>query len=334
MTRVNSLPKRPLWKKRFRRAVVAIPPAVAATVLLIKNAEALTAKVRGWLDPGPGSAHVSYTRLFGAYQVPAIMFRMDWLPRGSLSSDTLDQSSVIGGLTDFRRTIARWDSTSLRDSKFVYGPVGTRIDRAFRQFQASPCSYTDPISTVVLFDDTLRLAYRYLEPDLCQMSDVDLATAQRMFPHEVGERGTIYPELKLRLQRASEQIGYLFLMVEDTSASEAMTDMKLEYSLYNLDAYGSPCTPSADRIKPVGTASTSARLALPPLRPGERLLIPLAVYRVDQDRFPKAFCSSVLAPHQLTWIQNGRARKRQIEAPSLDNSARVMLGFQLGWYHQ
>jgi hypothetical protein len=273
---------------------------------------------------------VTYARLFGVFQVPAIM-------TGVLSDNGVSTKNKIF-INDYTVTRAAWEKSPLGKARFALGPVGDQISGRYREYASKPTDLSNKLYVLGAIHSGLNIQdYRYLETWTFQQSKaerdaVELDATLRGVNVSTG-RQEVEAEIERRFVKSFERVGYLFLTLELQPGTKPPDSIEIEYVLANANSEFGRLSKTEDQIIPLNAVFSEVRkLKVAPPLDGSPVLLPLAVFVSDQDGLPQRFASSVLLPSRLLINHEGSTTQMPIPKPSLTQGARLIL--PIGWYHQ
>jgi hypothetical protein len=272
----------------------------------------------------------SYARLFGVFQVPAIMTGIVTDRPGSIKSKIF--------INDYTETRAAWAKSHLASARFALGPVGDQMSSIYRQYAAAPKDLTNPLYFLGATHSGLtQRDYKYLETWTFQQSKEDVDAVEldallRGVPIQDG-RQRIEADIEDRFTQSFMRVGYLFLTLELKLGTLPPDSLEVEYMHANADSKISVLSKTADSISPDhAVLSEVRRITLTAPSNSSAILLPLAMFISDKNGLPERFAGSVILPTTLVITHNGRNTRIPIAKPTLASDARIML--PIGWFHQ
>jgi len=261
---------------------------------------------------------ISYTRLFGAYQVPYILDSQNKIFQIYSESELIKfHNKWNSEVPNFLKTKA-WDE--------VITPHMS-LDLLKIACKNVPNCNNDPI----LKQTTIFSGYDDWSISLQGVNTSDLSENEKREFDELFLPGK-YPAKRIleRVKELSNNIGFLILILQNTS-KKALHDIKFEYTEYLINSIGEHF-PSSQHVENELKKSEELVKFHPLLNPDQKLLLLLSVYFKDNKGYPKAYIASVMRPFRISYNIDGSDRKLEIRLPKKEEAMKRIV--PLGWADQ
>ena len=305
------------------KGIVAFSAGLGVLGALLANGKSIISVVLPKHEPALKT--YSYARLFGAFQVPYVMYPSEFKSK-------MDTGTHLVQL-DYKRTSEDWRQGALHDANFAQGPIYDELKVATDALIEKSTDTSLPIFSMLtkqnpsFVDDYKILDRNMFGLDSGKVRDIETRLLGGNF-HGPSYVSKLYSAAKAELDRSVSKVVFTFLVVENEE-NKSTPALSISYDLFKNDRPFRDGFQTSDHIVPSGVAPTKQTMEITSLAPHEKLLLLLSVGICGEDGYPTEFVSSVIIPNE---ISRDGASTTTIRKPLLYKAAKMIL--PMGWYQQ